>query len=379
MSDESSVHSAVAFELTGLIYDSVDDASRWAAFLEAFARAVDAPRCALLIRDTESGEFIVVRWHGWPDEDIQLYFDRYGAIDLLRTNTLRIPEGEVAADYELAPREQLERNIAFREFYAPRDCIHSFGGIILTTRTGQSVVSCHRGAEAGPFGEKEKSILRSLMPHLKRAALLHGELGSLRRRIATFTGHLERYPYGFLVTDAERRVLYSNAAAREIVAAQDGLAIENGRLIAIAPQWESAFGKALAQSAADPGSSLHRLEINRPSRRRPYRLILMPIDDSRTIPLGVAVPALSILIIDPDSLERPDQEVLRELFSFTPAEARVSASLVLGQNAEEIAAESKTSVETVRTHIKRILSKTSTSRQSELVSLILRSMPFRRA
>ena len=102
----------------------------------------------------------------------------------------------------------------------------------------------------------------------------------------------------------------------------------------------------------------------------------MPIGDSRTIPLGVAVPAVSILVIDLGSLSGPDPEVLRELFAFTPAEARVSAKLVLGQNAEEIAAESKTSVETVRTHIKRIFSKTATSRQSELVSLILRSIPF---
>ena len=346
-------------------------------FLEAFASAVDTPRCALLIHDTSGDGVAAVCWHGWPDQDIQLYFDRYVAIDPWRTGSLRVPEGTVKADYEIGPREEVASSITFCEFYAPRDCIHTMGGMILTTRTGQSMITCHRGAVAGPFGEKEKSILRALMPHLKRAALLHGEIGSLRRQLTTFTGHLDRYPYAFLLVDVERRILYSNAAAREIVAAGDGLAIENGRLISISPQRETAFGKAVAETAAGRGPSVHRLDIPRPSRRKPYRVILMPIDDSRTIPLGVAVPAVSVLVIDADSFSTPDPEVLRELFSLTPAEARVLAKLVLGQNAEEIAAESKTSVETIRTHIKHIFSKTGTSRQSELVSLILRSIPFR--
>jgi DNA-binding CsgD family transcriptional regulator len=330
-----------------------------------------------MLLDPESDGGAAIRWHGWPDSDIQLYLDRYAALDPMRIAGTGAVDGTVVADYELCPREQLESSATFREFYAPRDCIHVLGGGILTTPTGQSMISCHRGAEAGPFGEMEKSILRPLMPHLKRAALLHGELGSLRRQLATFTGHLDRYPYAFLLTDGERRVLYSNTAAREIVAARDGLAIENGRLIAISPQQETVFGKLVAELAAGRGPSLRRLEIARPSRRKSYRVMIMPIDDSRTIPLGVAVPVVSMLLIDADSHSAPDPEVLRELFSFTPAEARVAARLVLGQNAEEIATESKTSVETARTHIKRIFSKTNTNRQSELVSVILRSIPFR--
>jgi DNA-binding CsgD family transcriptional regulator len=377
MSEDSRLHNAVVLDLIGLIYESVQDGSHWSAFLTAFARAMHSPRCALMLLDQESDGAAAIRWHGWPGSDIQLYLDRYVALDPLRIASPSTPEGMVGADYELCPRGEVESSITFREFYCPRDCIHAVGGVILITRTGQSIITCHRGAEAGPFGESEKTILRPLMPHLKRAAMLHGELGSLRRQLATFTGHLDRYPNAFLLTDPERRVLYSNAAAREIVATRDGLAIENGRLVAISPQQEAALAKLVAELAVGRVRSLRRLEISRPSRRKSYRVMLMPIDDSRTIPLGVAVPAVSILVIDADSLSRPDPEVLRELFSLTPAEARVSARLVLGQNAEEIAAESKTSVETVRTHIKRIFSKTATRRQSELVSLILRSMPFR--
>ena len=70
--------------------------------------------------------------------------------------------------------------------------------------------------------------------------------------------------------------------------------------------------------------------------------------------------------------------LLCELFSFTPAEARVAGKLALGRSLEEIAVELGISLETVRTHAKRALSKSGTDRQGELISLMLRSVPLRR-
>jgi DNA-binding CsgD family transcriptional regulator len=54
----------------------------------------------------------------------------------------------------------------------------------------------------------------------------------------------------------------------------------------------------------------------------------------------------------------------------------VAAKLGTGIRAEDIAAKMRVSVETVRTHIRHILSKTSTGRQGELIALILRISPF---
>jgi DNA-binding CsgD family transcriptional regulator len=130
--------------------------------------------------------------------------------------------------------------------------------------------------------------------------------------------------------------------------------------------------------AADHSAPLLRLEVPRPSRKQPYRLMLMPVQASGVVPLAISLPAVSVLIVDSESQAEPDPAVLRELFSLTPAEARVAGRLVLGRNVEEIAADVGTSIETVRTHIKRILSKTATDRQGELISLVLRSVPFRR-
>jgi DNA-binding CsgD family transcriptional regulator len=94
------------------------------------------------------------------------------------------------------------------------------------------------------------------------------------------------------------------------------------------------------------------------------------------VSFGLAHAAVSVLIVDSEARPKLDPAILRELFSLTPAEARVTAKLGGGWSAEEIAEELGVSLETIRTHIRRILSKTATARQGQLISLVLRTAPF---
>jgi DNA-binding CsgD family transcriptional regulator/PAS domain-containing protein len=377
MPSESQLDLDTILKLTSLIYDAVADSSGWQAFLEAFVCAVNAERGTFTIRDVDRDEFTAVSWHGWPPEILTLYSERYAAIDPWRIGAAQLPEGAVGTDEDICPRHIMESSAAYRELYEPNNAIHGMGGTVLASTVGQSVIAIVRGADRGPFRKRELGLLRVLMPHLKRAALLYGQFGAMRRQLAMFTDHLDRYSHAYFIADAEGRILYANASAQEIVNARDGITLEHGRMAIASPGQGSAFRKAVTEIAAGNGS-LRRVAIHRPSHRDPYRLILMPIRDSGEIPLGVSVPAVSILAIDASLRPEPDVPLLCELFSLTPAEARVAGKLALGRNLEEIATELGISLETVRTHAKRALSKTGTDRQGELISLMLRSVPLRR-
>jgi DNA-binding NarL/FixJ family response regulator len=63
-------------------------------------------------------------------------------------------------------------------------------------------------------------------------------------------------------------------------------------------------------------------------------------------------------------------ELIRSLFDLTPAEARVARGLAAGQTVQGLAAESGTSANTVRSHVKVVLSKTGYSRQADVVALL---------
>jgi DNA-binding CsgD family transcriptional regulator len=83
--------------------------------------------------------------------------------------------------------------------------------------------------------------------------------------------------------------------------------------------------------------------------------------------------AAALFITDPEEGATLDSRALRQLFGLTPAEIRLSIALVKGTSVEEYAEEAGISSNTARTHVKRIYSKTGARRQSELVSLLLKS------
>jgi len=68
--------------------------------------------------------------------------------------------------------------------------------------------------------------------------------------------------------------------------------------------------------------------------------------------------------------EAPSVELIRSLFDLTPAEARIARGLASGQTVKDLAADSGTSANTVRTHVNAVLTKTGYSRQSDVVALL---------
>jgi DNA-binding CsgD family transcriptional regulator len=364
-------------DLVGLMYDAVADAARWPSFLESLVRATNATRGSLTLGTPRIEEVAIVCWYGWRDEDYPLYLQRYMKVDPWAKASLLLTEGVVSTSEDLSSPQELEASAAYREFYAPRGCHHGMGGTILRNATSISFVIVVRDRTMGPFGERELSILRPLMPHLRRAALLHGELASLRSQLAAFSGHLDRYPQALLLIDSECHVLYVNSAGREVSARCDGITIKSGQLLVMSPAKDAQMRTAVDKMVKRRDSSFHRLDINRSSSAAPYRVLLMPLPESGAVPLGVVQPAVAVLILDSSSSPQADPAALRELFSLTAAEARVTALLVGGHSLAEAASQLNVSIETIRTHTRRVLSKTATKRQGELISLVLRTMPLR--
>jgi DNA-binding CsgD family transcriptional regulator len=75
-------------------------------------------------------------------------------------------------------------------------------------------------------------------------------------------------------------------------------------------------------------------------------------------------------ITDPDARPKSRSQLLGELFHLTPAESRIAMLLAAGREPSEIAARTRSSYATVRSHLKSIYQKTNVSRQSQLVRLI---------
>jgi DNA-binding CsgD family transcriptional regulator len=367
----------VELELIDLMYDAVAEPARWQKVLDRFVEATNCISGALTLGDPRFDDYAFVCLYGVTDAEGQL-LQRCSDSDGFALRIGDMPEGHVALSHEIWPEDEMLQSVAYREFYGPGNRYYGFGGIILRTATSMSLITAIREKEKGPCGEPELSLLRVLLPHLRRAALLHGELTSLRSQRAAMLGQMDQLSHAFLLIDGEKRVSYANAPARRIAEGPDGVRIERGFLRAESAGDEDMLKKSVERLAKDRGAPLHRLSIARSSGKSPYRLLLMPLPSSGTAPFGIALPEVAVLTFDTEFPHAPDPAGLQEWFGLTPAEARVADLLARGMSVDEIAGELGVSVETVRTHVRRTLSKTSTKRQGELISLILRTLPGRR-
>jgi DNA-binding CsgD family transcriptional regulator len=89
--------------------------------------------------------------------------------------------------------------------------------------------------------------------------------------------------------------------------------------------------------------------------------------------------ALIVFVKEPKERALPSREQIQALFDLTPAQAALAREILLGDGAQAAAARLGISHATARTHLLQVLDKTGTSRQAELVRLILqRSLPERR-
>jgi DNA-binding CsgD family transcriptional regulator len=151
-----------------------------------------------------------------------------------------------------------------------------------------------------------------------------------------------------LVAAGGQRVLWANRSARGILNRAEGLCV--------GPR-----GLQVAGSAG--GGAVH---VPRPSGR-PLALVTSPLSHA---PSGLG-PIHAVFITDPDAEIEAPAAALTRLYGLTRTESEVAGELLAGRTPEELAAELGISVHTARTHVKRILAKTETRRQSELVRLLL--------
>ena len=169
---------------------------------------------------------------------------------------------------------------------------------------------------------------------------------------------LDLLPIAFLVLDENGKTLVANRAARRIVPN---------------PQARN-LHRVLRELVASSGKAGKRSTVTRIVERdsgKPLSILAVPV--SIPEPVFAGDPVSVVFVGDPDFDSSPDPALLSKLFGFTPAEANVAALMMLGNTVEEIAEKLRISPHTARNHLKRLFSKTSTKRQSELVHMLMSS------
>jgi DNA-binding CsgD family transcriptional regulator len=163
-----------------------------------------------------------------------------------------------------------------------------------------------------------------------------------------------------LVDSGGRKVLRANRSARAILDRRDGLTDANG-LDADDALASQRLRRLLASDSAGGAVQVPRRV------GKPLALVTGPV---RKTASGAGA-IHGVFITDPDVSIDPPVAALEHLYDLTRAESEVAGELLAGRTLEELSGELGISIHTARTHLKHILDKTDTHRQSELIRLLL--------
>jgi DNA-binding CsgD family transcriptional regulator/PAS domain-containing protein len=224
-----------------------------------------------------------------------------------------------------------------------------------------------RGEE--DFSDAQRLLVNRLAPHFDRAYENMRKALEVSQQNTALAEVMDRLPAGILLLDESAKVAFTNRAARRVLERGDGFELVDGALRVVEADeneiLQCRIEEAVATSADSAAGGV--LIVRRPSGEPSY-----PVSVSRLLP-GEALcdVVASILISDPDRHVEPAVELVRSLHNLTPAESELVGLLARGHTLEEASRTRGVSINTTRSHLKRVFRKTGTSRQGELVQLVL--------
>lgn len=357
-------------QLSMLAYEAAAEPELWPGFMKSYTETVSADSSVLQIHDLTGRTSSIVSGFGLSSPFIQSYNAHYSRLNVWRDQGRPLYRaGMVNLSEEQCPRPLLERTEFYNDYLLRIGGAYSMGAVIARQKDHAPTLTALRGHRKAPFGEQEREQARFVLPYLTRAWALFERL----QLLAAGESVVDTLPLGVVFLLSGGRATYWNQAADDIFRRNDGLSVRNFVLHAEDRTAEVRLRRAI-DHAVSPRSPLgpKAVPIPRTSLHRAYQVTAAPLRRRVRQFEGVPTPVGVVLITDPDRQEPANTDLLIQMYKLTPREAALAAKLSEGKSVEQASREMGITYETARTHLRRIFSKTETSRQAELVLLMAR-------
>jgi DNA-binding CsgD family transcriptional regulator len=217
-----------------------------------------------------------------------------------------------------------------------------------------------RRTRSDAYGESASDlrVVSTMMPHVQQGCQLHRRLMALELEIGAAMTAMERLAFGVILLAEDRSAVFVNREARRILNLVTKLRLKPPS------KTEPRAARRIFVTRRPFGPHLRQLlKPNRPQLVSPA-----------TTP-GFRRCLVALLIPEGEIGLPKSGHLLRNLYGLTQREADVASDLVQGHRVSDIARLRELSVNTVRTHLKRLLEKTRTTRQADLFRVLVASFP----
>jgi DNA-binding CsgD family transcriptional regulator len=358
------LHTIEAVHAAGL------DETCWPQALAATARLVGGNAAMLEVFAPPSQRPIEFHAFGIPPAGQFDYFEHYAALSPRAAYAFRHPGDDMLWDYKFIDEAAMDRDPYYAKLLPQADFRYFVSAKFAHTRESVAAISVQRTRTQGHVGKAEVAVMTRLAPHYRLALDTAMRLRRASELGRSFEGALDWLADGVALLARDGTILYANEALQAAMRLNDGISTAKRILSFATPEARGAFvaaltAAALFREAGPDGAALQDFTATRPSRAPSYLISVRPLlpGSHRTHTRAVAI----VFVRDPISRRTASARMLRGVFGFTEAEARLAEALQSGKSLADYAGERAISLNTVYTHLRRIKEKTETKRMAELI------------
>ncbi|MGB8899948.1 MAG: helix-turn-helix transcriptional regulator [Methylocella sp.] len=356
-------------DLIAAIYDAIIEPSGWDEVVKRIVEATKSVSGGLYIQQADAAHLSAM--YNVDPFYADAYVQYYYKINPVSAPLMAFAPGEVRAFTHISQTNSFRASAFFNEYVRPQGTADVVAIGLLRAPKAFGNLQLHRSPDAIWVEPAEWNLLETLAPHLQRAAAIHDLLSRTRATTESIGTAVAAAGFAVFLLTGDSRVVFANAKAEDLLRRGMGLQYEHGRLAATNPTLTARL-HALARQAASPktgeGHAGGTFELCRGEDHPPLVAHVIPLAPIRTVAiLDLDRPAAAVFIVDPAAGLGAQIRRFAARFGLTPAETRVLKEIIGGDGLPAAAARLKISETTARTHAYRILEKTGTNRQTELI------------
>lgn len=359
------------------IYDCVGEDYDRPQALRAYGKVADDSPLIMADMNLLLGRATRLDQYNIPDEVTEIFTTRFSCPvrDQFLTVLKNHPSGVPILRQSIVSDEVWQKSQMFK-IGSKHLNLHSEGTSFITGKLlTKTFCFFSRRQNQNPLNAETLAMMAVLNKHLSRAMSMQHRFDKLEEALIQSSNVLDLIDFGLVLYGRDRAPVFVNAAARRILDAGDGMRLKKKGLVIgdreANEQFEALIDAIYRSNLALSERSGGIVTIPRQSRSRPYSLMVTPMQSRKTDMESVSA---AVYLFDPSVRKTTAIEMFVSSYDLSRSEAELAHFLALGGTLEDVAERRGVSRNTAKTQLHSIFAKTETNRQSELVSLLLRSV-----
>lgn len=315
---------------------------------------------------------------GYDPEGI-LHFRDFVAHCGLPSWVRTIPAATLRRRTELVADRDFAKSEYYNEAIRPMQGFYAILAPLVGTSEQQAYLAVGRRQGQEDFDAEDIAAMQIMLPHFANVLRLQNRLDAADFSAANAFAVLDRLTTGVVVVNRAMCPIFVNARAEAIIASGALTLMRSGvkatttagtqalqKVIAAAFELASCVPSTGKVSGAKTGMRVH---LSQPASDLPLVVAVVPVRASDRFEWA-RTPWVVLFLTEPGRSNNIDPNLLTSVFDLAPREAALAVLFARGTTLAEAASMLGIGIGTARWYLKRVLEKTHTHRQSDLMRIL---------